>query len=359
MPRILLQSEGSKGHKTRANTSTDLDGGTLEGGDGSAGGGLGSRGRHGARGGGAVGQSSGVHDTGESGVGNSRLHLGRVGSAGGVGGKRAVIGLADGLELSTLGRDDSGRGSATDVEDGVQGGSDNSDIVLGDTERGCCKANVLDEVTDLGGVKVHEAVDGCLGTETRVGREASGGAAKEGTEVLVQVGKELAVRLLVIERKDGFGTRLDVLLVGVGTCGRHVLEKRSSSSVIKEVDGNTGATTTVGRGKSTVEVGEEVDLSAVVRTLGKDTRNGDADIGLGVVSNDNGVDKESEKSELVGTSVVHKKSSSIIVTDAHVSRSLRKGRDSGRKTSKDGRGTHSDKDGLLLKSTSVSGCKRA
>lgn len=95
------------------------------------------------------------------------------------------------------------------------------------------------------------------------GRASLHGATEQGTEVLVQV-------------------RNEEVLVGCSAVGWLVHEERSSSTVIEEVDGDTGASTTVGRLKSTSEVWCKVDGGAVVGSLGQDTWDGDADVWLSV-----------------------------------------------------------------------------
>jgi len=179
----LLQDEGGSAQET-GNTGTDLHGSTSVGS------------RHGGGGGstahGAVGHGARAR-AGHGRVDLGGLHGGRVGGAGGHGGEGAGLVLADALELSTLGRDDGGGGSAADVEDGVEGLADGGDIVRADTEGGGSKGNLLNEVADLCSREVHESVDSSLGTEALVAGEAGGRAAKESTEVLVQVGHELVL----------------------------------------------------------------------------------------------------------------------------------------------------------------------
>jgi hypothetical protein len=315
----LLQSEDGSGQET-SSTGTDLDGGTREGsglggGGSSTAGRLGAVGHHGARGGRAS-------TAGHGGVGLGGLHGGRVGGAGGHGGEKAGVVLADALELSTLGRNDNGGGSAADIEDGVEGLANNSNIVRGDTEGGGSEGNLLDEVADLCSREVHESVDSGLRAEASVAGEASGRAAKESTEVLVQVGHEL-------------------VLVGGSAVGRHVHGERDGTTIVKEVDGDTGAATTVGGGKTTVEVGEEVDLSAHVGTLGKNTGDG-VHVGLGVVTNDNSVDEESQEGQLVGTGVLLEESSGVLVADGHVLGECRSS--GGSKAGNESGGTHIERE---------------
>ena len=72
-------------------------------------------------------------------------------------------------------------------------------------------------------------MDSGHGAEALVGREsilAILAAAKQETKVLVEMGKEL-------------------VLVCCGTVGRHVVHQRYGCSTVKEVDGDTLATTSV------------------------------------------------------------------------------------------------------------------
>lgn len=308
----LLKGECGECEDTGTDSSTDLGGGTGEGGDG----GGGAHGTSGHAAGRRVGE-----DSGERGIGDGSVGLAGVCGAGGVRGERAAVGDTDGVELSALGGDDGAGWGALVAEEGVKRGADVFDIGVGDTERGRCKAYLLDEVSDLVLVEVHEAVDSCHGRETLVRRETGGLTAKERAEVLVQVGEEQ-------------------VLVRAGAVGWHVHHERSSTTVVKEVDGDSRVATTVRGGEASIEVRKEVDNSSVVCTLGKDTWDHDANVGLGVVTNDGSVDEESQQGVLVGSSVVCQKSSGVVRADGLVRRSLRKRGDGSRKTSKDGGGTH-------------------
>lgn len=278
---------------------------------------LGGRGGARARAHSAVGHGARAH----GGVAHGGLHGGRVGSASRHGGERAGLVLADALELSTLSRDDSGGGSAADVEDGVKGLADSSNVVLADAERGGGEGNLLNEVADLCSREVHESVDGGLRAEASVAGEARGRAAEESTEILVQVGHEL-------------------VLVGRSAVGGLVHHERNGTTIVEEVDGDTRAATTVGRGKATVEVRQEVDLSAVVGALGKDTRDS-VHVGLGVVTNNNSVDEEGQQGQLVGASVLLEQSSGVLVTDGHVLGHSRSS--NGSKAGNESGGTHSER----------------
>jgi hypothetical protein len=80
----------------------------------------------------------------------------------------------------------------------------------------------------------------------------------------------------------GYQLSRDVLLVGLLVIGGHVLQQGLSTTAVKEVDLLTLAAASVGGGKRTIEVRQEVDLGAIDSTSGQDTGNLDADIGLGV-----------------------------------------------------------------------------
>lgn len=120
-------------------------------------------------------------------------------------------------------------------------------------------------------------------------RHALLGAAKKGTEELVQMGDE-------------------EVLVGLLVVGGLVLHEGLSGTTVKEVDGDTLVTTSVGGGKVASEVGEQVDLLALDLALSQDTGNLDADIGHGVVADDNSVDDEGQEGSLVLSSDLLEKS---------------------------------------------------
>lgn len=114
-------------------------------------------------------------------------------------------------------------GCAADVEDPGERIANCGDVCGGYTERGGGETDLGDEVADLGGVEVHEAVDVVLASATLVAWETSlsnAGAAEKDTEVLVEMGEKSVLRSRV-------------------AVGRHVHHQRSSSASIKEVDGNS------------------------------------------------------------------------------------------------------------------------
>ena len=112
---------------------------------------------------------------------------------------------ADRVQLLTLVRDDGGGGRAADVEEGVEGLSDDGNVLLSDTERGGGETDLLDEVVVLGVVEVHELVNLVHGWGRGVGVEARHallGAAQESTEEGVEMGEEKAAGSLVSSDQD-------------------------------------------------------------------------------------------------------------------------------------------------------------
>ena len=75
---------------------------------------------------------------------------------------------------------------------------------------------------------------------------------------------------------------MDVLLVGRGVVGRHVLHQGRRTASVEEVDGDAGASAAVARQQTAVEVGKQVDLGSVELASGQDTGDGHADVGLRV-----------------------------------------------------------------------------
>lgn len=96
---------------------------------------------------------------GEGRVGHEWLLHGLVARAGGVGGERARLDDADGLQLGALGGDDDGGGGAAEAEEGGEGLADGGDVVGGDAEGGGGEADLGDEVAELVFVEGH--VPGC------------------------------------------------------------------------------------------------------------------------------------------------------------------------------------------------------
>lgn len=135
---------------------------------------------------------------------------------------------------------------------------------------------MLDEVSDLVDIEVHELVDVVHAGATRVGWEASladHGASEKESKVGVKVSQE------------------DVL-GGGGAVGWHVLLERSSPTAVEPVDGRGGSVVVRGD-QGAVEVWDEVDSNTVVGAIGvEDTGNGNSDVWCGVVTDDGGVDNQ-------------------------------------------------------------------
>lgn len=69
----------------------------------------------------------------------------------------------------------------------MQRGSDDLDVVGGNTETGRGKANLLDKVADTLRAQVHVPVDRVLRGVSRIGGKSGCGAAEQDAEILVQV----------------------------------------------------------------------------------------------------------------------------------------------------------------------------
>lgn len=183
--------------------------------------------------------------------------------------------------------------------------SNSSSVRLSHTERERCKPNLFDEVAQFIGVKVHVLVHAVHAWVATVGWETHltvPGTAEELAEELVQVSEqEVLVRGLVI--------------------GRHVLHQRRSTTSIEEVD-RAGFFIDIGREETSVEVGEKVDRLSIVCAGGKDAWHCDTGVGLRVVANDHGVDKQRQEGILVGWGIVLEQSCGVVVTDRGVGRSL-------------------------------------
>jgi len=311
-------------------TIVGSDGGGTSGGDDRGGGrasGLGSGVTAAAAGAGRNGDVGGLDDIG-------------VQAAGGVGGSDRAAGLnADGLGSGGSGGGN-GRSRGASVAEGlVEGLTDDLHIGIGNTERGSSKSDVLDEPAELLGVKGHELVD-----LVHVGGAAVGlvGAAElraseEDTEVTVKVGDEL-------------------VLGGAGG-GELVLEERSGTSTVEEVEGDTGATTAVGGVEGTSEVRSEVDTGVVTSAGGEDTSDGDTDVGLGVVADGDSVDDQGEESLLVGGGVVLQEGSGVVVADGHIGRALGRGAGSKGKSARNSGSLHDESEVVQrIRNEGVVGC---
>lgn len=155
-----------------------------------------------------------------------------------------------------------------------------------------------------------------------VGREAlhtDVGAPKQGSEELVKVSKKHAV-LAVSEQfltfKFAWRSGKIILLVRRRVISGHVLHERRGTASVQEVGLDTHLASLVGRGETTIEVGGQVDLDALVHAIGvQDTGNADTNVGLGVVTNDSGVDQEGQQGVLVLGSVLLEQCSGVVITD--------------------------------------------
>lgn len=143
----------------------------------------------------------------------------------------------------------------------------------------------------------------------------------------------------------------NLLLSRVGTVGWHVHHERSSTTVVKEVDGTRRAAS-VGGGEVSVEVLEEVDALELASTWSQDTWNSDQGAWVGgVVANDGSVDDQSQDGLLVGRVVLHQQSSGVVVANGLVSWSLSRDGSSGTKAESDGGRLHVDCLGWLTTET--------
>ena len=102
--------------------------------------------------------SWGARGHGRCRIGSAWLHRGIVRRASGVRGLWASAVDADALELSTLGHDDRGGRSTADIKERCQCGSDNHEIICGNTERSSGSSDLPNEVPDLSVGQVHEPV---------------------------------------------------------------------------------------------------------------------------------------------------------------------------------------------------------
>lgn len=292
--RLYLQSKSSNGGGSSGNVdAVDTSGTSGVGGGGlghGAGHGGGSRARHGARArrhAGARGHHGARHGHGGGralGGGDS----GGVGAALGVLGLGAAIGDANGLGLGTGAFANLSGGRALHAKGAAEGVGNSSDVILGNAKGGGSSADLADEVGQLSLAEVHELVDlvhGGLAVVLVEAGHALLGAAEEGAEELVQVGEEE----VLVGRSAGGG---HVLLQAVqtlsafgffwgSTCAQDWINLRLSTAIVKEVLAD-GLVATVGGGEGTIEVGQKVDLLAVDLTRGKDTGNGNTNVGHGV-----------------------------------------------------------------------------
>lgn len=113
----------------------------------------------------------------------------------------------------------------------------------------------------------------------------------------------------------GAGDGEFLLLVGAGAIGRLVHHQRHRSAVVEEVGRDTGIASFVGGSEAAVEVWQQVDGGAVEGAGSKDAWNLDADVRLGVVADDGGVDDEGQEGVLVRGVVLLEEGGGVVVTD--------------------------------------------
>ncbi len=110
--------------------------------------------------------------------------------------------------------------------------------------------------------------------------------------------------------------KYDLLLSRVRGVRWHIHHQGSGSSSVKEVDIG-GLVIAVGGLQAAVEVRQQVDRFAIQGGGCKYARQGNTDIGLGVVANDDSIDKEGQEGILIGSSVILEKGSRVLVADRH------------------------------------------
>lgn len=318
---VRLQEVGSDTEGGGGERSANLAGGTSVWGGAGGWHGAGARGRarwHHA--GGARSRAGGArwHGAAHGAVGRLGLDDGGVRRAGRVGGERAVVSNADGLELWLSGLGDGHWWLALVSESIVQGLANGHDILVGDTEAGSGHANLLDEPADLSSVEGHVLVDlvHVGGAGVWRGGHAVLRAAEQVREVLVQVGEELAGRKSA--PFTTITTVINLLLAGAHVVGGGVVHERSGTTTVEEVDGGAHAAASVGGGEHAVEVWGEVDALVLASSWSEDTGDLDADVWLGVVTNDGSVDNEGQESLLVHGGVVLEQGGGVLVADGHV-----------------------------------------
>ena len=122
------------------------------------------------------------------------------------------------------------------------------------------------------------------------------------------------------------GTQPVVLLLhGAGSIRWHIHHQRHGAAIIKEVDRNTCAATTVRRRETAIEVREEIDLGAFVHARRQYSWHGNAHVRHRVVANDGGIDHESQESVLIGSGIFFQQRRGVEITDGHVCRTLSHG----------------------------------
>lgn len=123
---------------------------------------------------------------------------------------------------------------------------------------------------------------------------------------------------------------LDLLLVGGLGVSRLVQLDRLGTTVVKEVDGDTGVAAAVRGEKAPIEVLEQVDFLTAHHAWGENTWHGNANIGLRVVSNDDSIDDKVEKRVLVLSGVLFEQCRGVVIANRGVGRPLSDGAGSDR-----------------------------
>lgn len=207
---------------------------------------------------------------------------------------KASYSNANGLKLGLgVGRDGDRRCTLV-VEGTDERVTNDGHIGVSNTERGRRQTDILNEPAELTGVQSHVLVHRVHAGVAAVLHRSVGKlrAAEQAAEVLVQVSEQEVLRAL-------------------GVVGRQVLLQGSSSSTIKEVHRNAGATTLVGRVECAGEVGQQIDTSILAGARGEETRHCNADVGLRVVADDRSVHHQGQERLLVGGVVVLQESGGL------------------------------------------------
>ena len=106
--------------------------------------------------------------------------------------------------------------------------------------------------------------------------------------------------------------RWDVLLIRGCVVGGHIHHEGSGAASVEEALADAGFAAHVGGEECAVEVGEQVDLGAVVGAICENAGHGDADVGLCVVADDCGVYYQGYQCLLVGGIVLLEESCGVL-----------------------------------------------
>ena len=257
--------------------------------------------------------------------------------------------------MRALFRDDGGVGGTFVVEQHGEGLADCLDILGCDTEGGGGQTDLLDEVADLVLVESHEPGTECqlLNEEIATRRFAYLWTSywlasppyfgKPVVPTLEQPRRTPKysykwVRRVLEDCQHLFRVAVckerSLLLVRVGAVCRLVHHQRHRATIVEEVLRNTDVAAIVGGLQATVEVRQKVDGGAVEGAGSEDTWDHDANVRLGVVADDGGVDDQGQEGVLVGGIILLEESSGVIVADGGVRRALRDGGTDGSENSK-------------------------